>query len=147
MKDFDRWNTIKKEIDGYAEEMRPYFRAGEIWWVRLGVNVGYEIDGKREGFLRPAIVLKKYNQYSFLAVPLTTSAKPNPYRLPIGILNGRQAFAMLSQLRNIDSKRLVEKIAFIEGDPFDVIKKEASRATVSRIPTAVGTCLGTKLRP
>ena len=37
----------------------------------------------------PAIVLKKYNQYSFLALPLTTAQKPNPYRLPIGMVNGK----------------------------------------------------------
>lgn len=127
-KSFDRWNSIKKTTDAAQEDARLFYREGEIWWVRLGKNVGYELDGKSREFTRPVIVLKKYNQYSFLALPLTTAHKPNPYRLPIGIVAGKQAFATLSQLRNIDSKRLVMKITHVEQDVFEVIKKEASRA-------------------
>ena len=126
-RDFDRWNTIKKTTDTTDEEARPFYREGEIWWVRLGKNIGYEMNGKDREFTRPVIILKKYNQYSFLAAPLTTAAKPNPYCLPIGIVHGKQAFATLSQLRNIDSKRLVKKIAVVPEDALDVIKKEASR--------------------
>jgi mRNA-degrading endonuclease toxin of MazEF toxin-antitoxin module len=108
-KDFDRWNMIKKATDATDEAARLFYREGEIWWVRLGKNIGYELDGKSREFTRPVIILKKYNQYSFLAVPLTTAAKANPYRLPIGIVGGKQAFATLSQLRNIDSKRLCSR--------------------------------------
>ena len=126
-KDFDRWNSIKKATDAADEDARLYYREGETWWVRLGKNVGYELDGKSREFTRPVIVLKKYNQYSFLALPLTTAQKRNPYRLPIGIVGGKQAFATLSQLRNIDSKRLVMKITHVEQDVLEVIKKEASR--------------------
>jgi mRNA-degrading endonuclease toxin of MazEF toxin-antitoxin module len=76
---------------------------------------------------RPIVVLKKYNQYSFLALPLTTVPQPNPYRLAVGMVDGRPAFATLSQLRNIDSKRLVKKIARLDTNIFIAIKKEASR--------------------
>ena len=86
---FDRWNTIKKSTDAVDETARLYFREGEIWWVRLGKNIGYETDGKSREFTRPVIILKKYNQYSFLALPLTTAPKPNPYRLPIGMVDGK----------------------------------------------------------
>jgi mRNA interferase MazF len=124
---FDRWNDIKKATDAADETARLYFREGEIWWVRLGKNIGYETNGKSREFTRPVIILKKYNQYSFLALPLTTAPKPNPYRLPIGMVDGNQAFATLSQLRNIDSKRLVKKIAHLDADMLAAIKKEASR--------------------
>jgi|SRR5712671_4644957 len=126
-KDFDLWNGIKKVTDAADEAARLYFREGEVWWVRLGKNIGYEIDGKSSEFTRPVVILKKYNQYSFLALPLTTAPKPNPYRLPIGIVDGRKAFATLSQLRNIDSKRLVKKIVHLDAEILDAIKKEASR--------------------
>ncbi len=56
--------------------------------------------------------------------------KPNPYRYPVGIVDGKRAFATLSQLRNIDSKRLVKKIVHIDTDIFIVIKKEASRVNL-----------------
>jgi hypothetical protein len=49
------------------------------------------------------------------------------HRLPIGIVDGKQAFATLSQLRNIDSKRLVKKIVHFNADILAAIKKEASR--------------------
>jgi mRNA interferase MazF len=80
-----RWNTIKKTTDAIDEEARLFYREGEVWWVRLGKNIGYEMNGKDREFTRPVIILKKYNQYSFLAAPLTTAVKPNPFRLPIGI--------------------------------------------------------------
>jgi mRNA interferase MazF len=78
--------------------------------VHLGVNVGYEIDGKSTDFSRPVIVLRKYNRYSFLALPLTTNSKPNKWRVPIGSVADRDAFAVLSQLRNIDSRRHVRRL-------------------------------------
>jgi hypothetical protein len=83
-KGFDRWNGIKKATDAAHEAERLYFREGEVWWVRLGKNIGYETDGKTREFTRPIIILKKYNQFSFLALPLTTAEKPGPYCLPIG---------------------------------------------------------------
>ena len=75
-KDFDRWNHEKKRLN--AADARLYFHDGEIWWAHLGINVGFEIDGKRSDFSRPVIILKKYNQFSFLALPLTTNAKASP---------------------------------------------------------------------
>jgi len=45
-KDFDRWNKVKKAVNATDEDNRLYFHEGDIWWVHLGVNVGYEIDGK-----------------------------------------------------------------------------------------------------
>jgi len=126
-KDFDRWNSIKQATDALDDSGRPFFHEGDVWWIRLGKNIGYELDGKSSEFTRPVIVIKKYNRYSFLALPLTTSQKPSPYRLPVGIVGGKQSFATLSQLRNIDSKRLVKKIARVSQRALEIIKKEASR--------------------
>jgi mRNA interferase MazF len=126
-KDFDRWNEIKRATDAADETARLYFREGEIWWVRLGHNVGYEANGKSREFTRPVVVLKKYNQYSFLALPLTTVPKPSRYRCSVGIVDGKRAFATLSQLHNIDSKRLVKKLMRLDADIFIALKKEASR--------------------
>lgn len=127
-KDFDRWNHEKKRLNG--SEGRLYFREGEVWWVALGVNVGFEMDGKRSDFSRPVLVLKKYNQYSFLALPLTTNARENPYRIPIGIVDGKEAFATLSQLRNIDSVRLINKIAALGMHTLAQIRKAVSEVNL-----------------
>jgi len=100
-KDFDRWNKLKKAINASEASERVYFHEGDIWWVRLGVNVGFEIDGKHKQFARPVIVLKKYNQYSFLALPLSTATRVNRWRVAIGDVAGKEAVAVLSQLRNL----------------------------------------------
>jgi hypothetical protein len=49
------------------------------------------------------------------------------HRLPIGMVDGKRAFATLSHLRNIDSKRLVKKMVHLDTDVVAAIKKEASR--------------------
>jgi mRNA interferase MazF len=117
---------MKKTINTAPDEERLFFHTGDIWWVHIGVNVGYEMDGKHADFSRPVIVLKKYNQYSFLALPLTTNPAPNKWRIPIGKVDGTDAFAVLSQLRNIDSQRLIEKKGYVPPALLAILKKEAS---------------------
>ena len=131
-KDFDRWNDRKKALNTDVEPL--YFREGEIWWVHLGVNIGYEIDGKSDNFARPVIVLRKYNKYSFLALPLTTSTRPNPWKLPLGTVAGKPSFAMLSQLRNIDSRRLYQKVASLAPDILETVRSETFRANIQSNP-------------
>jgi len=126
MKNFDQWNKKKKYINGKRD--RLYFREGEIWWVQLGVNVGYEIDGKDSDFTRPVLVLKKYNEYSFLALPLSSQIKQGFYYFSVGIVDGKEAIAVLSQLRNIDSLRLVNKVGFINKKLMGEIKKAVKGA-------------------
>src|SRR3990167_4247506 len=123
-KPFDEWNEVKKSI--HTKEERLYFREGEIWWVNLGVNIDFEIDGKGKGYTRPVIILKKYNQYSFLALPLSTSKKIHKYHAPIGMVANKEAIANLSQMRNIDSKRLVKKIGHMARELFQEIKKKTN---------------------
>lgn len=124
-KDFDQWNEKKKLID-CKEEERLFFKQGEVWWVSFGLNIGFEINGKGVEYTRPAIILKKYNQYSFLALPLGTSKIVNEYRVPVGVIVGKEAVANLSQMRNIDSKRLVKKICYLDRALFEEVKKKAS---------------------
>ena len=128
-KDFDRWNSIKKDIDTTKEPL--YFREGDIWWSSIGVNVGFEIDGKKDTFSRPVIVLRKYNKFSFLALPLTTSATQNSWKLPIGNVAGKQAFAVMSQIRNIDSHRLYQKITSMKSEQFRQVRAETLRKKIA----------------
>ena len=43
-KDFDSWNDKKKY--SHEEKQRSFFKDGEVWFASLGVNIGYEQDGK-----------------------------------------------------------------------------------------------------
>lgn len=120
MKDFDGWNEIKKKTD--VEQPRLY-TVREIWWCRLGVNVGTEQHGSGEWYVRPCVIVRGFGADACLVVPLTTSAREHPLRPSIGTVAGREARANLSQIRVIDTRRLQNKIGFIDADAFEDIRK------------------------
>ena len=43
-------------------EIKKNFSEREVWFLKIGVNVGYEQDGNGKEYLRPAIILKKFNE-------------------------------------------------------------------------------------
>ena len=51
----------------------------------------------------------------------------NRWRVAIGDVAGKEAVAVLSQLRNLDSLRLYQKIGHVDADLLTRIKKTASR--------------------
>ncbi|HLP46272.1 MAG TPA: type II toxin-antitoxin system PemK/MazF family toxin [Candidatus Kapabacteria bacterium] len=75
-KDYCRWNIFKEKLNKRKE---IYFRKGEIWWCALGINVGYEQDGKNKNFERPVLVLRKINRHLALVLPLSSKIKDHPY--------------------------------------------------------------------
>ena len=62
-KDFQKWHSKKSQIDDI--ENRPFFHEREIWFCYLGTNVGFEQDGSDKDFLRPIVVIKKFNNQIF----------------------------------------------------------------------------------
>jgi len=49
----------------------------------------------------------------------------------VGNIDGKDAYTNFSQLRNIDSKRLINKIAHIEEPMFKEIREKASQINFS----------------
>ena len=101
-KDFDEWNTLKKQINN---ERPRLYTVREVWWCRLGVNVGSEQDGRGRNFLRPIIILRGLGRDACLVSPLTTSIREHPLRISVGIVDGREARANISQIRVVDTRR------------------------------------------
>lgn len=122
-KDFKNWATEKEKIHFSENDTDAYFHEGDIWWCKLGVNIGNEQDGKGMKFSRPVLIIKKFNQFLFWAVPLSTILKHNPYYALCQNLDQRIRSAMISQLRLISVKRLTDKITSAEKDSFMNIKK------------------------
>lgn len=117
-KDFDRWNEVKKVT--HAEHPRLY-TVREIWWCRLGVNIGVEADGKHENFERPVLVIRKFNKDSVLVVPLTSRAKQNPYH--VSFTHGGEEFAaVISQMRLVSTNRLLRLIYKMDTSIFNRIQ-------------------------
>lgn len=119
-KDFDSWNIRKKELN---EEQPNFYRARDIRWCSLGINIGFEQDGTSEKHRRPVLIIKGFSLHVCLVVPLTTSTKENPYHISVGIIEDREAFAILSQIRLIDTKRLHDRLAIIDREKFEEIRK------------------------
>lgn len=120
-KDFDRWNKKKRQLNG--SEGTALFHEREVWWCALGTNIGYEQDGSSELFTRPVVILSKFNLDACLVVPLTAKPKKGKYYFSVGNVSGREAVAVLSQIRFVDRKRLADKIATMEQDTFDALTK------------------------
>lgn len=116
-KDFDRWNEGKKCINK-RDTTDVYFYEREIWWCSLGANVGFEQDGTGGTFERPIVIIKKYNPQVFLAVPLSTSSKRGKYYASVGLVDTKDAVAILSQLRLLDCKRLTNRIGILNSSVF-----------------------------
>jgi mRNA interferase MazF len=109
IKEFDLWNAKKKEID--QSNIQRLCREREVWWCALGVNIGIEQDGKNELFERPVLILKRYNIDLILVLPITSKEKDNVYYVKINSVMASSV--ILSQIRAIDSKRLLRKVGMI----------------------------------
>ncbi len=69
----NQWNRVKKEI--VNKKMRLTIKSRDIFWAKLGYNVGNEQYGKGEEFTRPVIVIRQLTADLFIGVPTTTQSK------------------------------------------------------------------------
>ena len=122
-KDFEGWNEQKKQTNDRQEA--PFYHARELWRCTLGVNVGSEQDGTGTEYRRPVLILRGLSAETCIVIPLTTSTRSHPLRPAIGSVEGKDAHALLSQIRVIDTKRLVRKIGYLDQGIFEEIRKTA----------------------
>lgn len=122
-KDFDAWNIIKKQVHSHPRHL--LYTTREVWWAHVGLNIGFEQDGTGEEFDRPVLILRGLSPDVCLVVPLTTSKKRDRFYIDAGIVADKSAAAIVSQMRLIDTRRLIEKIGMLEKERFSVIRKAA----------------------
>lgn len=126
-KDFQEWHKVKTTINNQPPSKKPYFYEKEIWWVNVGLNVGFEEDGKGETYMRPVLILRKFNQYMFWGIPLSTTPHRGRYHHPFTIDDKKtESVAILSQLKNFDSNRLFSKQGVIKDKDYEEIQKRVS---------------------
>lgn len=123
-KEFDKWNKTKKSINIKPDNFGVHER--EIWWLSLGVNIGVEIDGKHEGFERPALVLRKFNRQMVWVLPTTTRGKDVRFYEKF-LFDGREYFVVLTQLRTVSTKRFIRKIGMMSQADFTRISARAAQ--------------------
>ena len=110
IKNFDGWNDKKKETE---YNIRPFFKEGDVWILSVGENIGDEENGKGKMFFRPVLILKKWNTHFFWGIPLTTQKKQNKFHSFLGIFEHQKSYAILSQNKQFDAKRLYRKMGEI----------------------------------
>lgn len=125
MKDFDGW-IEKKRSCHYKTSLPPMFKERDIWWVSIGTNVGFEEDGKNSNFVRPVLVIKKFNRELFLGIPMSTKLKDSKYYVPVSVKN--QIVSVLSsQMRALSAKRIWNKMAELDEKDFLRVLAEVRR--------------------
>ena len=120
-KDFDSWNKIKKET--HSNNIPPLFSECEVWWCYLGVNIGTEEDGKGQDYLRPVLILRKFNKNMFYGLPITSKIKDDDFHIYINSGDVKGSI-ILSQMRLIDSKRLSYIMGKVTQDKLKEVKKK-----------------------
>lgn len=124
MKDFDSWNIEKKKM--HNEGMQKLFHEREIWWVSFGVNIGREQDGRGDNFERPIVILRTLSPDTFICLPLSTKKRLPNFQSAV-THEEIHGFALLDQIRVIDSKRLLRKIGTMNLDEFSILKEKMKK--------------------
>ena len=119
-KDFDGWNEEKKKTDSNTGR---FYHKREVWWCTLGVNVGHEQDGTGKEFRRPVLVFKALSRQTCLIIPLSSVQHIHPMRLQIGVVGDKEAQAIVSQMRVVDTKRFISRIDILNRETFEEIRK------------------------
>jgi hypothetical protein len=101
--EFDKWNNLKKILDK-KEEIIEFYQ-GNIYFMSIGKNIGYESFGKKELFLRPVLVYKKLSKTTFLGIPLTSKQKEGSYYFSFSYKKDVISTAILNQMRVFDIRR------------------------------------------
>jgi mRNA interferase MazF len=124
MKDFDSWNKLKKKIDKKNDVPDNFPKEGEIWMSNIGVNIGYEQNGSEDNFSRPMLIIKKFNNHMFWAIPLSTKQKSFDFYFNYTDPNNQKVSAILAQMKLVSVKRLKRDIYTIPKELFKQIKEK-----------------------
>jgi mRNA-degrading endonuclease toxin of MazEF toxin-antitoxin module len=123
LKKFKNW--IQQKFRTHQYDKRPFYNQRDIWWCQFGQNVGDEENGKGDKFMRPVVVLKKFNQNICLVAPTSTKLKDNKYYFEIEY-NNQKYSVLISQIRTMDTKRFRKRIARLSKFELNEIKKAIS---------------------
>ncbi len=118
---FYNWTRLKVRLHKSKREEKLYFKEREIWWASLGMNIGFEQDGKNNRFERPVLILRNFGGKTLWVVPMTSKDKTGRFYYQFKYRNKKYSI-ILSQIRLISSKRLSRKIRTFPENDFKRVK-------------------------
>jgi len=124
MKKYDEWNEVKKTTE--SNKRKSGIKPREIYWAKIGYNIGDEEYGKGKDFARPLIIVRQLTSDLFIGIPTTTTKKENnDYFHNITYKNKSaqiiNSSAMILQQKVFSKKRLLVKIGKIDINNFTII--------------------------
>ena len=123
MEEYDKWNEVKK--DTQQKKRKLGMKPREIFWVKIGHNIGSEEYGKGKDFARPVIVVRRLTSDLFIGIPITTTIKNNDYFHSFTYNNKSRGMvensAMILQVKTFSIKRVLSKIGIVNKEGFDEI--------------------------
>jgi len=123
---YNEWNEIKKKTQKGHRKLG--IKPRDIFWVKIGQNIGSEEYGKGKDFARPVIIIRKLTHDLFLGIPITSSIKNNDYFHSFQFTHKSNGIthnsAMILQVRTFSMKRVLSKIGVISKEDFkQVVEK------------------------
>ncbi len=133
-KDFDKWNEYKKVIENDRRIIDVHER--EIWWCKIGVNIGSEQDSYSGDFSRPILIVKKFTRTIFWAIPFTRQVRNEQFRFHY-TLRDVKTDGLLPHLRSLDSRRLGKKIGIMSTVDFNALIGSICRLLINVTDPAI----------
>jgi mRNA-degrading endonuclease toxin of MazEF toxin-antitoxin module len=118
---FELWHKLKEKL--HISLSRKLFNERDIYWCSMGLNVGDEENGKGASYVRPVLIIRKFNRDLFLGVPLSTQIKEKWYYKQI-TFNGKTQSVMISQIKCLSAKRLFKYLGKLDDKDFKYIQEE-----------------------
>jgi len=135
MKNFEEWHRFEINIEN--DRAAPFFRECEIWWCSLGMNIGFEEDGKNKFFEQPILVFHKFNKDMLWGLSMSSKEKSGKNNYPILFL-GQKRTVLLSQMRILSSKRLIRRMGAITGNELKLIEHAMISLTITKTDPFLG---------
>ena len=118
-KKFDDWNVLKKSTNFELKRVRV--SRGQIWWAKVGQNIGVEIYGKHEDFLRPVLIIRPIEGgKNAIVLPLTSKTHKGSWYVGFKYRNMNET-AIIAQIKSMDTSRLVDRIGEVSDRTVDDI--------------------------
>lgn len=118
VKRFAVWGSVKEYIE---HRKQPLFRERNIYWSYFGENIGVELCGKSDFFLRPVLILRKFNSAHCLVAPLSRQLKEGDWFVNFNY-QGKATRVLLNQIKVMSTKRLQRRIGDLPVAVFIEIK-------------------------
>lgn len=129
MNEFDQWNKIKQETN--KKDRVIGIKNREIFYLKLGQNIGYEQNGKGKDFIRPVLILKRLTKDMFIGIPLTTKIKDSSFFYKFTFNHKTrgniQNSAIIAQIKMFSTKRILNRIGMINQNDFEIIKTKVKK--------------------